>query len=234
LRTNNIYLTVGVVSNTIVGHGKRFVARHRLAVEIKTAWCDMSLVKAYSAGLKEMIKSDKANRMQFFFFVSGFDIPISNAVTVRSILKKRQSCIAIVYKSYKITEHTQWLHLRREDATVVANFTNWDLLPPIPPSKFCPDEWVPFYILNNKGSVSAYKNDSLTDMERTKHSPKSPINWTSWDVKMPIYRGTRTMQRDLKNVLKDAIKDNFVFFRKVTSLNGKTSAFIGREAPWLI
>ena len=228
LAKQNIIVHFGVVSNPHVRHNAWFSKHRRLPVNIRTGWCELSLVKAWVAGLQAITYLYKSD---FVFFVSGADIPLANAEDIRQVIERGLSCVAMLEDG---TEHTQWVHLTQADAVRVGQFTAWESLAYRDPDVSCFDEYVPYEIM--KFLRLTFVNDALTDMERSTSDAPSPITWESWSVKQPVHRNDETYMMSLNDVLSEYIKDdqNFLFFRKVgIVMSGRMNRFVTKKYPWL-
>jgi hypothetical protein len=224
----------GVISNKEVKAGKQFTKKHNLGIYTKTAWCTLSLVKVYIAGLKKMM--DKFPDSEYVFFASGADIPIANPGAIIELIEKNKSCFA--YTNKKREECTQWIHLTAEHAKIMMEFKRWDRLKKYlkDPEAVCFDEYVPILIAAHTKSTHLINDDALTDFERENEDSKSPIEWDDFKTKKLVYRtrGDTHVMKSLETVLLSEVQQNFFFFRKVgREVTGKPGTKLLKVLPWL-
>ena len=235
LKDHNIIVRSGIVSDiqrTV--YPSEFLDTNRLDIDIKTEWCNISLVKATVLGYKEILK--KYDDIKYIFLVSGTDIPIGTYTTLREIITRNKSTFAVVNNLKDNEEDTQWIHLTRKHASMMSSFVDWDILNLRDTALSCPDEYVPRMIATHQKWENEIIDDSLTDMERKNDNDKSPIVFNNWFSKYKVCRSETQLYMSLNNIFEEYIDTNqtFMFFRKVSSKLRETSNShkIQMHYPW--
>lgn len=224
LKSYGIVMRFGVVgqaNNTLIPR------LDDVRVNLNDAWCELPLVDALRLGLRSMLQTYQS--CQFVFFVSGSCIPIGFGSLIQDVVAVGKSCFAFVHDHQEHTvlrEHTQWVHLTRAHAKVIADVEDLTIFNIVSNHIMCPDEYIPWTILQHHNLVHEIDDNPLTDM---RHIPKkpSPITWIN-------FRRQPSTRHPLHTVLISSNEMGFLFFRKVSAtLKGKVPNQLIHVLPWL-
>ena len=255
LRNNRVNPVVGIMTNEEnVKYDSAFQRKYRLPMNRKTEWCGLSIVKAHFEAMRLMMQQYE---FSYLFLVSGTDIPIASVEKL--INATEYSTVAFVDKRRYHVAHTQWVQLRRRHAEKLLRYEDRLEEFAIRPED-CPDEYVTGTILLRKirlnllgldqEMIGSRRTDVLnvsrTDMERYASNYPSPIEWRSFDEKQfvawvegskydPDPRTPDYVRKDLNMILEEDLdKGEFLFFRKVSQLDGEPSNRVRALLPWLL
>ena len=232
---SNFSVKLYVVTQDNVKHESDFLRKHDTEVRVDTKRCTLSLVEAYSKGVKSLPKD-----IDYVFFTSGADIPLVNRDTLQNRFS-RLSCYASTDLDPKGTSKfvaSQWIHLTISDALYLAY--NYRRAPiqmksGIGGEELCPDEYVPRFVLEKLGN-RYLKDDQLTYLEYKSSEEESPVTWNTWDGKRKIQKhGSKspvtTTLRQIVMENRDVDNGGYFFFRKVGQKLPHTESL--HDTPWL-
>lgn len=263
MKEKNIDIIVGIVSNARVRHGKDFVQKYRLNVNVKTGWCEWGLVEAYREGVSELLQ--KNSDFTRVLFVSGSDIPIASAKTLRN----NSEFSTIMFfdqeeRESQVHSHSQWVQLNRTHAQRFVDNTTPEKMACAKQNfakvRECPDEFFVGRVLlydtqpklelveydeaEGKDSAKCILRHSYTDAEYYCETYPSPIEWRSYDENIFVHTNDEEpdpatpnvfgyKRKSLNFILEEDYGQALLFFRKVRTLRGTASDFVKKNYPWL-
>lgn len=224
----------------------------RLNFFMATEWGGASLVQAQQGSYREILDEFGA-RLRMIFMVSGADIPVMSADNLLDLdtsksyfsfttdaddepmeLERisKEELTACGLQRHPKYQATQWIHVTRQDAEIIANFNIQPLICWLNKLReeyddiVVPDETFPWAMLQNTKVDGSFLtkahvfDDALTDQEREASDSPSPILWT--DLNTPRHVHGSAALKSLRQILLEDEEDGsegYAFFRKVAKAN---------------